>query len=246
MYAAESSPALPVALFVVVRAGMPFVPVNYRLADDRLRLIAARQVPAVLLCDAGTEHRFVGFSMARHWSPSATSSPASQNSSRWRRSGRTASRGHRSAPAHERHQRRTEGRGVSPHRHLTNYIVRRGRVPWRERGRGVACRAPPRSSQGSRRSSRRCSADADSFSCRRSRPTVVGFIARREGITHAMTVPTMLSRILDAARPATNGDGEGLPSVRHLVVRRRTDASAGHPASAVAASAGSTSSTPTG
>ena len=42
------------------------------------------------------------------------------------------------------------------------------------------------------------------------------FIARREGITHAMTVPTMLSRILDELDPATDGDGAGLPSVRHL------------------------------
>ena len=40
VYAAESSPALPVALFGAAWAGVPFVPVNYRLADDRLRLIA--------------------------------------------------------------------------------------------------------------------------------------------------------------------------------------------------------------
>ena len=37
VYAAESSPALPVALFGAAWAGVPFVPVNYRLADDRLR-----------------------------------------------------------------------------------------------------------------------------------------------------------------------------------------------------------------
>ena len=60
MYAAESSPALPVALFGAAWAGLPFVPVNYRLADDRLRAIVERQTPAVLLCDPGTEHRFDG------------------------------------------------------------------------------------------------------------------------------------------------------------------------------------------
>jgi len=41
-------------------------------------------------------------------------------------------------------------------------------------------------------------------------------IARREAITHAMTVPTMLNRILDALDPQTGGDGEGLPTARHL------------------------------
>ena len=31
-----------------------------------------------------------------------------------------------------------------------------------------------------------------------------------------MTVPTMLTRILDELDPATGGDGQGLPAVRHL------------------------------
>ena len=60
VYVAESSPALPVTLFGAAWAGLPFVPVNYRLADDRLRAIIERQAPAVLVCDAGTEHRFDG------------------------------------------------------------------------------------------------------------------------------------------------------------------------------------------
>jgi acyl-CoA synthetase (AMP-forming)/AMP-acid ligase II len=41
-------------------------------------------------------------------------------------------------------------------------------------------------------------------------------IARREGVTHAMTVPTMLNRILDVLDPTTGGDGLGLPTVRLL------------------------------
>jgi len=42
------------------------------------------------------------------------------------------------------------------------------------------------------------------------------FLARHEAVTHAMTVPTMLNRILDVLDPATGGDGAGLPTVRHL------------------------------
>ena len=41
------------------------------------------------------------------------------------------------------------------------------------------------------------------------------FIARREKITHAMVVPTMLGRILDVL-DLPRGDGRGLPSLRHL------------------------------
>ena len=38
----ENSLALPLALFGAAIAGKPFVPVSYRLADDRLRAIVAR------------------------------------------------------------------------------------------------------------------------------------------------------------------------------------------------------------
>jgi acyl-CoA synthetase (AMP-forming)/AMP-acid ligase II len=41
-------------------------------------------------------------------------------------------------------------------------------------------------------------------------------IARSEGITHAMTVPTMLTRVLDVVDPATGGDGLAMPQLRHL------------------------------
>jgi acyl-CoA synthetase (AMP-forming)/AMP-acid ligase II len=49
LYTDVSSPALPVALFAASWAGLPFVPVSYRLADDRLRTLIGRQAPAVLL-----------------------------------------------------------------------------------------------------------------------------------------------------------------------------------------------------
>ena len=42
----ENSPAVPIALFGSAIAGKPFVPVNYRLADDRLRAIVERAAPA--------------------------------------------------------------------------------------------------------------------------------------------------------------------------------------------------------
>ncbi len=44
-----SSPALPVALFGAAYAGQPFVPLNYRLADDDLTALAERTAPASLV-----------------------------------------------------------------------------------------------------------------------------------------------------------------------------------------------------
>ena len=214
VYAAESSPALPVALFGAAWAGMPFVPVNYRLADDRLRLIASRQVPAVLLCDAGTEHRFAGIDgltlvtvggfltgitglepLAPEWSQDPEDIAVLLHTSGTSGEPKAA---------------------VLRHRHLSNYVL--GSVEFLAASEDEASlvSVPPyhiagisailTSVYGGRRL-----VQLPSFS-----PDEWVSIARREGITHAMTVPTMLSRILDELDPATNGDGAGLPSVRHL------------------------------
>jgi acyl-CoA synthetase (AMP-forming)/AMP-acid ligase II len=53
----ENSLALPVGLFGAVIAGKPFVPINYRLADDKLRAIVARTAPSVVVAGAGVEAR---------------------------------------------------------------------------------------------------------------------------------------------------------------------------------------------
>jgi len=44
-----SSPALPIALFGAAYAGQPFVPLNYRLADDDLTRLAERTAPASII-----------------------------------------------------------------------------------------------------------------------------------------------------------------------------------------------------
>jgi acyl-CoA synthetase (AMP-forming)/AMP-acid ligase II len=220
VYAAESSPALPVALFGAAWAGLPFVPVNYRLADDRLRSIAERQVPAVLLCDAGTEDRFAGIDgltlvTVGGFLTSITSvtgiTGLEPMAPEWSQDPEDV--------AVLLHTSGTSGEpkaAVLRHRHLTNYVL--GAVEFLGAGDDEASlvSVPPyhiagisailTSVYGGRRL-----VQLPSFS-----PDEWVFIARRERITHAMTVPTMLSRILDELDPATKGDGQGLPSVRHL------------------------------
>lgn len=47
-----SSPAVPVALFASAWAGVPFVPLNYRLTDQELERLTSQISPAVLVTDA--------------------------------------------------------------------------------------------------------------------------------------------------------------------------------------------------
>lgn len=47
----ESSPAVPIALFGAAAAGMPYVPLNYRLPDEDLQALAHRNAPGVAITD---------------------------------------------------------------------------------------------------------------------------------------------------------------------------------------------------
>ena len=53
----EPSAVLPVALFGAGWAGVPYVPVNYRLSDDELRALAERAAPALAIASDSNAHR---------------------------------------------------------------------------------------------------------------------------------------------------------------------------------------------
>ena len=59
VYVGENHGLLPVALFAAAWAGVPFVPVNYRLEDGQLNALVARQSGALVLADAATATRLV-------------------------------------------------------------------------------------------------------------------------------------------------------------------------------------------
>ena len=214
VYAAESSPALPVALFGAAWAGAPFVPVNYRLADDRLRAIIARQAPAVLIADTGTEQRFTGIDAAHVVTVTEfldrceSYDPASAS---WSQDP--------DAVAVLLHTSGTSGEpkaAVLRHRHLTNYVLGSVEFLGAEPSEATLASVPPyhiagvagmlTAVYGGRRLVQLPAFD----------PTAWVDLARGESITHAMTVPTMLTRILDVLDPGTGGDGRGVPSLRHL------------------------------
>ncbi|MET0138312.1 MAG: class I adenylate-forming enzyme family protein, partial [Sphingobium sp.] len=55
-----NGPTLPIALFAGAMAGIPFAPVNYRLADADLRKLLARTAPSVAIVDADMLARVEG------------------------------------------------------------------------------------------------------------------------------------------------------------------------------------------
>ena len=64
VYAGENHPLLPVALLSAAWAGLAFVPVNYRLEDERLTGLIDRQPGALILADEPTASRLVALGRA--------------------------------------------------------------------------------------------------------------------------------------------------------------------------------------
>jgi acyl-CoA synthetase (AMP-forming)/AMP-acid ligase II len=55
VYLAVNGPAFPVALFAAARAGVPLVPVSYRLGEEQLLALLARHPGALVITDEGHE-----------------------------------------------------------------------------------------------------------------------------------------------------------------------------------------------
>ncbi|MEZ5166967.1 MAG: class I adenylate-forming enzyme family protein [Acidimicrobiales bacterium] len=201
----ESSPAVPVALFGAAWAGMPYVPLNYRLPDDDLRALATRSAPGIAIGDdAGTTRLatvegmtavgrddFLAGCAAGEVDPGATdwSMDPDDIAVLLFTSGTTG------APKS----------AVLRHRHLVSYIL--GSVEFMGAGEDEATivSVPPYHVAG-------VSAMLSSIYAGRRIVQLPKFDAddwidtvEREGVTHAMVVPTMLARIVEAL-DARGGD----------------------------------------
>lgn len=207
----ENSLAVPVGLFGAAIAGKPFVPVNYRLADDRLRAIVERAAPALLVAGAGVAER-VG------------EVPGVE----------VVSRETFLASARDSSIEETDGWGCDPdatavllftsgttgdpkaavlrHRNLASYLVSSLEFGGAGEDEAAVVSVPPYhiASVSSVLSSTyvgRRVVQMESFD-----PEEWVEAVRDEQVTNAMVVPTMLNRILDVVE----ADGEGLPSMRSL------------------------------
>jgi acyl-CoA synthetase (AMP-forming)/AMP-acid ligase II len=206
-----NSEAIPLCLFGGALAGKPFVPVNYRLTDDQLRAIVARTAPATVIAGDGIAERIAGIEgieiRTRQSLLDASAEEDREQLDGWS--------GDSDEIAVLLFTSGTTGEpkaAVLRHRNLASYVVGSVEFGGSSEDDAAIVSVPPyhiagisaviSSAYGGRRV-----VYLESFEPAQWVQTV-----RAEGITHAMVVPTMLTRILDIVEE----DGLGLPSLRAL------------------------------
>lgn len=206
-----NSPMVPVLLFGAASAGVPFVPLNYRLTDDQLQDALARLGTTVLVTDDDQRARLdlpqhvreVPVDEARAWSERPDGEPCD---------------GLDVSPDDIAVKLFTSGTTGAPktallrHRHLTSYIVATVEFLGCEETEAILVSVPNYHIAGL------ASVLSSTYSGRRMvqlaafTPAAWVDTARDQRVTHAMVVPTMLGRVLDELEAR----GEDLPALRSL------------------------------
>ncbi|HWE67066.1 MAG TPA: long-chain fatty acid--CoA ligase [Acidimicrobiales bacterium] len=204
-----NSEAVPAGLFAAAFAGIPYVPVNYRLADAQLSAILARAAPGLAVVDPSVPERLAGgipdLVMTSRAEFLGSDGPE------------TAPRGDGDAEevAVLLFTSGTTGEpkaAVLRHRHLTSYVLETVEFLGADPEDAALVSVPPYHIAGiaavltSVWSGRRL-VYLPQFS-----PEAWVDLAAAEAVTHAMVVPTMLGRILDVLHQR----GEKLPALQHL------------------------------
>jgi fatty-acyl-CoA synthase len=206
-YVGRNSEILPVLLFGAAIAGIPFAPVNYRLAEDRLRALVSRLAPALIVSD-GDKERLLGVDSVELVDPGSFEE---------RSSGAPAGEGV-TDPESVAIWLFTSGTTGEPkaallrHRHLVTYVLTTLEFMSASPDEAALVSVPPYHVAG-------IAAVLSSTYVGRRIVYLPQFdakewveVARREEITHAMVVPTMLGRILDAVEASETE----LPQLAHL------------------------------
>ncbi len=204
-----NSEAVPVGLFAAALAGIPYVPVNYRLSDVQLAAILERAAPGLAIVEASVPGRLGagidGLAMISRAAFLASDGPEA-----------TAPGGvDPDDPAVLLFTSGTTGEpkaAVLRHRHLTSYVLETVEFMGADPDDAALVSVPPYHIAGI------AAVLTSVWSGRRlvylPQFTAESWVdtAAREAVTHAMVVPTMLGRILDVL----DERGEKLPALRHL------------------------------
>jgi fatty-acyl-CoA synthase len=205
-----SSDVVPTLLFGTGYAGVPFVPINFRLADDKLRAILARTAPSAIVVDDPVRARvgaLDGVELVPRLQflaeldgvePAATPPIADPDDIAILlfTSGTTGD----------------PKAAVLRHRHLASYVISTVEFMGADEEEAALVSVPPYHVAGI--SAAVTGVFAGRRVCYLPNFTPEGWVAlaRDEAVTQAMVVPTMLGRILDVIER----DGELLPQLRHL------------------------------
>jgi fatty-acyl-CoA synthase len=204
-----NSEAVPIGLFGAARAAIPYVPVNYRLADAQLTAILERAAPGLAVVEASVPARLSGdvpgLSLISRDEFLVADGPA----------GATPAEGDPEDPAVLLFTSGTTGEpkaAVLRHRHLTSYVLETVEFMGADPDDAALVSVPPYHIAGI------AAVLSSVWSGRRlvylpqfSAETWVE-LAAAQGVTHAMVVPTMLGRILEVLVERD----EQLPALRHL------------------------------
>jgi len=211
-YLAINSRALPVSLFGAALAGLPFVPFNYRLADEQLAHLLGRDPDMVLVVDGPRGDRARAAGAPRTVDAEGLLAPA----------GGDAPRPVPPDPNDIAVLLYTSGTTAAPkaailrHRHLTAYVLSTVEFGAAEPGSAALVSVPPYHIAGvstilSNLYGGRRVVYLDPFDPAHWLERVV-----KEGVTHAMVVPTMLARIVDHLGDHLDDQPADVPTLRSL------------------------------
>jgi acyl-CoA synthetase (AMP-forming)/AMP-acid ligase II len=204
-----NSEAVPALLFASAIAGVPFTPLNYRLADERLRSIGERIAPGLVVGEAAALDRLAGVDgLDRATFAELTDQAAGAEAK---------ADGHRD-PDLVAIWLFTSGTTGEPkaallrHRHLVSYVL--STVDFMAAGDDEATlvSVPPYHIAGMATILSNVYAGRRLVYLPQFDPKDWVELAEQQAVTHAMVVPTMLGRLLDALEER----GSSLPALRHL------------------------------
>ncbi|WP_105972119.1 class I adenylate-forming enzyme family protein [Streptomyces geranii] len=210
VYLAVNGPALPVALFAAARAGVPLIPVNYRLGEAQLAALLSNHPRALGIADEehGEALRRAGLAVRSpaEWlkeAAEATASPEDEDPA--------------SPPGSPAVLIYTSGTTSTPkgvvlrHHNLVSYVL--GTVEFAGAGPEEAAlvSVPPYHIAAVSNILTNLYAGRRALCLDQFTPESWLDLVRRQGITNAMVVPTMLARIMD-----TDGLDRSVPSLRAL------------------------------
>jgi len=207
VYVGENHGLLPVVLFAAAWAGVPFVPVNYRLEDGQLNALVARQSGALVLADAATATRLVTSSTVLTIDEWLTALPSEHLE--------VEAAFDDDAIAVILYTSGTTSEPKSAllrHRHLMAYLLGSVEFGGAEEEEAVLVAVPPYHIAGMANMLSNTFAGRRLVYLRTFDPSVWLETVRRQRITHAMVVPTMLARIVDSL----NGELAAVPTLRSL------------------------------
>ncbi|HEX4862692.1 MAG TPA: AMP-binding protein [Acidimicrobiales bacterium] len=207
-----NSPAFALTLLASARAGLPFAPLNYRLTDHALHNVLERLAPAVVVADDDMLERASGvdgidrISTREFLETTPTSAEEVQPQLPFLEGDEVAVLLFTSGTTGD------PKTAVLRHRHLASYVLNTVEFIGAGEQEAQLVSVPAYHIAGV------ASVLSSLFAGRRVvylpafDPSEWVNLARTEEVTQAMVVPTMLDRILGV----TEGDGAGLPSLRHL------------------------------